>query len=472
MRLCCYFFWFVCVPFALQSQVQYTLRYTDTTAGKVMVTIEPARPMPTPVTLVMPRSVPGAYNILLYDYFIGDIKARGSDGKNYKMEKDGNGAPRWSCTDSAVLISNISYEVNLEKMERQLLSPADASITRPGFAGLLNYSIFGWLAGTEQNPVQCRIQTIDGWPIFSTNAPAAEPAKGTFQFSADSYFTLADGQLFLGPAFRVKEYKGLVPLFIVAYSETDAEYLDDYGWQETTSMSILQEYFGSLPFKNYSAMLRKAKLLEPDHLGGLAMEHLNSSTFFGDVSTLRTKPMSEEDMLRTMPTYLHHMSHAFIPLRCFGDAYRPHVLEIAPIINDIWFNEGFMWFLAYDTLHTAAWKALFDKNAYGAASAIRRMSLQELSQTASTQYGTDFRLGRAVYSRGALMAIEMNTYIKEKTAGKKSMRDVFRYLYRWAQTNKRAFTMQEIPSLLNEASGVDVSVIYNKWQAPFAASPE
>ena len=41
------------------------------------------------------------------------------------------------------------------------------------------------------------------------------------------------------------------------------------------------------------------------------------------------------------------------------------------------------------------------------------MTLQELSQTASTMYGSDFRLGRAVYSRGALMAIEMNDYLKE-----------------------------------------------------------
>ena len=57
------------------------------------------------------------------------------------------------------------------------------------------------------------------------------------------------------------------------------------------------------------------------------------------------------------------------------------------------------------------------------------MNLQELSQTASTLYGLDFRIGRSVFSRGALMAIEMNNYLKERSDGKKSMRDVLRYLY-------------------------------------------
>ena len=42
------------------------------------------------------------------------------------------------------------------------------------------------------------------------------------------------------------------------------------------------------------------------------------------------------------------------------------------------------------------------------------MSLQELSQEASLMYAVDFRLGKAIYSRGAMMAIEMNNYIKEK----------------------------------------------------------
>ena len=81
-------------------------------------------------------------------------------------------------------------------------------------------------------------------------------------------------------------------------------------------------------------------------------------------------------------------------------------------------------------------------------------------------YSADFRLGKAVFSRGASMAIEMNNYIKEKTDGKKSMKDVLRFLYYWAKENKRPFTMEEFPLLINKACGVSLTTIYNKWQLP------
>jgi predicted metalloprotease with PDZ domain len=94
------------------------------------------------------------------------------------------------------------------------------------------------------------------------------------------------------------------------------------------------------------------------------------------------------------------------------------------------------------------------------------MNLRQLSQTASTLYGLDFRIGRGIYSRGALMAIEMNNYLKEKTGGKKSMKNVLRYLYNWSKKNERAYTMEEFPMLINQACGIDLSEIYKKWQLP------
>jgi predicted metalloprotease with PDZ domain len=231
-------------------------------------------------------------------------------------------------------------------------------------------------------------------------------------------------------------------------------------------MKILNDYFGELPFQHYSIMLRKAIPPEPGSAPALAMEHLQSSTFFGDTSGRRESKMSPEAVIRTMPTYLHHMSHAFIPLRCYGDTYRPYVMEIPPIINNIWFNEGFMWFLAYDALKLEIMKTNFYNSVYNTSGIIKKMSLQQLSQTASTLYGSDFRIGRSVFSRGALMAIEMNNYLKEQTKGKKSMKNVLSYLYNWSKENKQAFTMEEFPILINKACGIDLSEIYKKWQLP------
>ena len=446
------------------AQVRYSLTYRDSSRSVLNISIQPSSPIVN-ASFVMPRSIPGGYQIYTYDKYIENIYATNTDGKKQIMVKDENDAPRWYCTDTTKKITQIEYVVNLDKMERHEL-PGDASIIRSGFAGLLNYSIFGWIDGTEKESVQCNIETFDQWPIFSTIQPSATPEKGKLNITIANFYTLADGQTFMGPRFLVREYNSLVPLYVVSYCQTADEYLDDYAKQEMISMGILKDYFGELPFPYYSVMLRKAIPLEPVSAPALAMEHLQSSTFFGDTSGMRTSPMNKEKIIRTIPTYLHHMSHAFIPLRCYGDTYKPYVMEIPPIINNIWFNEGFMWFLPYDTLKLEGMKKRFSKNVYETSSMIKKMSLQQLSQIASTMYGIDFRLGQAVYSRGAMMAIEMNNYIKEKTDGKKSMKDVFRYLYQWAKENKRPFTMQEFPSLINNATGVDVSNIYQKWQKP------
>jgi len=456
---------FLLFPVFVSAQLNYHLIYKDSSSSLIKISIQSSAPLTAPFSFIMPRSVPGGYNIFIYDRFIENINALGNDGKKYPMIKDINDAPRWYCNDTSRKILRIEYEINLDKMERRLVA-GDASIIRPGFAGILNYSVFGWIDGTEQQPLVFTAETFTNWAIFSSNQPDLSPAKGSFSFKTANYYTLADGQLFLGTNFRIKEFKAIVPLFIASYCQTGDEYLDDYGKQGIMSMEILKEYFGEIPFRRYSILLRKALPLEPVSAPALAMEHLQSSTFFGDTSEIRKEPMSQQDILRTIPTYLHHMAHAFIPLRSYGDTYRPYVMEIPPIINNIWFNEGFMWFLPFDTLKNERMKTVFHNNTYKTSSIIKKMSLQELSQAASTMYGSDFRLGRAVYSRGALMAIEMNEYLKEKSGGTRSMKDVFRYLYNWSKENKRPFTMEEFPLLINKACNIDLSAIYKKWQLP------
>jgi predicted metalloprotease with PDZ domain len=459
-------FLFLATSIISSAQLNYKVSYKDSSSGTLKVSIQTAVSLIAPLSFVMPRSIPGHYSgSAVYDKFIVNLYAINNHGEKMAMRKDANDAPRWYYNDTGKLVNRIEYEVDLKKMERTLAA-GDASIIRPEFVGILNYSAFGWIDGTEKEPIQCTVETFQQWPIFSTIRPSASMEKGSLKFAADNYYTLADGQTFIGPRIRVKEFSGTVPLFVASYLETEDEYLDDYGLQGVESMRILNEYFGELPFQHYSIMLRKAIPVEPGSAPALAMEHLQSSTFFGDTSGRRRTKMSAEDVTKTMATYLHHMSHAFIPLRCYGDTYRPWVMEIPPIMNDIWFNEGFMWFLAYDQLKLEIMKTIFYNSVYNTSPIIKKMTLQQLSQTASTLYGLDFRIGRSIFSRGALMAIEMNEYLKEQSNGKKSIKDVLRWLYNWSKENKRAFAMEEFPMLINKACGIDLSGIYKKWQLP------
>lgn len=460
-------FLLVMLPAAgLQAQVHYTLSYTDTTSSQIVVTIEPARPMPAPVELVMPRSVPGDYAVTKYDLFVDSPRVFDAAGRMAAMTRNDLGAPRWACTDSGFTVQRIVYSVDLKKMDAVLHAASDKSIVRPGFAGLLNYSVLGWIDGCDRQPATCSIRTAPSWPIFSTLAPAASPAEGALDIKSSDYYTLADGQTFIGPRFRVKEYPALVPVFIADYSEAGQADLDNYGWMETQSLAILKDYFGELPFPYYCALFRECVRLPDDDPGNFAMEHLQSSTFFGDTDRIQTTRLPESRLWRMIPSYLHHMAHAFIPLRCYGDNYRPYVLEIPPVIDDIWFNEGYMWYIVADTLKNKGMLESFRKTVFEGAPDIQQLSLTDLSRVASTQYAEDFRLGEAVFSRGALMAAEINDYLKAKTGGRSSMRTVYRYLYAWSRKNNRPFTLAEFPGLLQAATGIDITAIYDKWQQP------
>lgn len=446
------------------AQLRYTLRYTESTRPYVVVSIEPSTPLPSSVQFIMPRSIPGSYSISRYDLFLDSVVAINSQGRHIPMTRHSMDAPRWEYKGQDGSLLRIEYRVNIDKMERQN-TPSDASLLRPGFAGILNYSVFGWIEGLDREPLECRVETGSDWPIFSTNAPSVDLASGSLVFKADDYPALADGQIFMGPRFRVKSYQGKTPLYVVSYAQTSDEYLDDYGSMGVECMGILNNYFGELPFPHYSLVLSKALQQDGRVAPAFAMEHRNSSTFFGDTSGIQTMPLTPDLRSRRINSILHHMAHAYIPLRAYAGKYRPRPLEIPPLIETIWMNEGFAWFLLYDVLRQPRLLELFRSSVYETAPEIKSLSLFDLSYLASTLYAVDFRTGRAIFSRGALMALEMDERIRSQSGSKKGMKDVLRYIYHYAKTNPLPIPVEQLPVLMSRACGVELGDIYRKWLA-------
>ena len=412
---------FICFLFlfsTLQAQIHYKLQYTDSASGRIAVSINLLTATDSPFIFIMPRSVPGYYAEIEYDRYVTAVKARTDDGKEDTMAKD-DVSPRWRLLKN-LAIRSLSYEVDLKKMEKEELFATDYSLTRPGFAGILNYSVFGWINGTEHQPVTCSIETFSGWPVYSTIAPKEKPDSGSYQFSCADYFQLADGQTYLGPSFHVKKFEAPVPLFVVSYSEKAKEYIDELGLRGIMSMNILKDYFGSVPFQHYTFVKISSVFPDSLHKGNFAMEHLNSLTVGGNERSAIVASGDSATRLQNSFGVLHHMAHAYLPLRSYGDRYLPQVQEIPPIIKNIWFNEGFIWFLCYDTIKSESmWNRLYN-NSYKAEDVIRRMPLIYLSETGSTLFVKDLRIGMALYSRGAMMAYELDKMIKEKQVERKA----------------------------------------------------
>jgi predicted metalloprotease with PDZ domain len=100
------------------------------------------------------------------------------------------------------------------------------------------------------------------------------------------------------------------------------------------------------------------------------------------------------------------------------------------------------------------------------------MPLPELSREGSFLYSDDFRTGMNLFSRGALIAAQMDDAIRAQTKNQKSLRDALRHLIDWTAQNQRAFRVEELPQIFNEATGVDTSVILNRGLQPLRLQPQ
>src|SRR5262249_768237 len=299
--------------------------------------------------------------------------------------------------------------------------------------------------------------------------------KDNASAEANDYGALADSQVLMGPELRLTFMKGKIPLFIAAYSEGDAD-LSAEGQLARDALDAMQAYFGNSPFAAYVVQL---ELLRPiaGHSYGFSQEHMNSGTFSFTVTRAITTRSSVEDKQAALFNYADHIAHCWIPKRAYGTGYSPFKWEMPPVIDTIWFNEGFARYAAIEALSESmspAQQTAFRSGHFArlrqiledAPAFIREMPLLELSREASFMYSLDFRIGQNTYARGALMAAAMDSRIRSSTGGERSLRDALRFLLDWTQRNQRAFNAEELRGLLSQSTGVDLQDILARWLKP------
>lgn len=458
-----------------QARMTYGVQFARTGESRIRVSIEMPEPLAGPQTLIMPRAIPMGYGEQPYDRFIGTVKAYGAGNEGLEVTRQEG--PRWTLGKVGAKLRRVTYEVDLAQMESEVMNGGDASKVRPKYAGLLGYSVFAFIEGQEDEPIRLHVEGPKDWPVFSTLAPAAPPAKGSVKAEAENFYALADSQIVMGPAVVFGKLDGPVSLFVATYAEgaADAQLLGKLGLEALQRVSA---YFGSAPFRHYSIVQEFLKPISSAHQYGLSMEHLESGTFTLGLERSLTAASNESDRTRVLYNFAHHIAHAWIPKRAYGAGYFPFQWELAPLMDTIWFSEGFAQYAAIvalaETMPEAEGRAYrermmetrFRKSLGEAPAFLRRMSLVELSRVASTRYGEDFRTGRTVFSRGGLMAAEMDERIREGSKGAKGLRDALRHLMEWSAKEKRAFRIEELPVIFQDATGVETRDILEKWLQP------
>lgn len=469
--------------FAPRAGAMLDLRYqihVDPVLGRVHVRISFPKSLAGGV-LVMPRAVPMGYSQVPYDRFVEKVQSGiASERLSAARRLDG---PRWQfgAVEGAAFVE---YDVNLARMEREILAGGDASRVRPGYVFLLGYSVFGFVEGYEDWPTPICLEVVapKGWPVCATLAPATPCARGRVEATAANFYALADSQIVVGNKVSIVrvETKVAAPLYVAVYAESEV----DTARIATVSREAYEHlvaYFGSAPFSHYMAVYEFLRPVSPAHTYGFSMEHLQSATFCLPPQRALTKQSSERDTNLFRVNVAHHIAHAWVPKRAYGQGYFPFSWEVAPAHDSIWFSEGFGQYAALDAPadeQPAEQRAVYLDRMLELRyrSTLREMPkfllempLVQLSYRGSYMYSEDFRIGRTLFSRGALMAAEMDARMRQRTQGVKRMRDAFRYLVAWRAKNQRAFQIEELPVIFREATGVETRDILEKWLGPFRA---
>ena len=461
-------------PCAAQTEtpsVSYRFHYSAGGDAAAAVTIDLGRPLEEARALVMPRAIPMGYGEQRYDAFVRDVLAIGADGASFAPEREEG--PRWRLRAGT---TRVTYHVDLRQMERDVHAASDQSRVRDGYLGALGYSVFAFVDGFETRPVRLRVEGPAGWPVVSTLAPRWPVAAAPVDAVADDYYALADGQIVMGPRVEVRRLaQAPVPLYLVSYAEGAVD-LDRVGRLAATAFARVADYFGTVPFAHYTIHQELLTPLSPAHEYGMSMEHLGSSTYYLAASAGLTAQSSPADDSRVLYNFAHHIAHAWVPKRAYGHGYFPFQWELAPVLDSIWFAEGFGQYaaimaVAAGTPDPPAFRAgmlarRFQTNIASAPAFLARLSLVDLSRVASTRYAEDFRTGRLVFSRGGLMAAAIDDRVQAASRGARSLRDALRYLVAWTARERRAFDIDELPTLIEQATGVDARAVIAEWLRP------
>lgn len=441
------------------SGINDTLRYTlhqHMGSQIVDVTIEFDSLDTGTSQLLIPRSAPGTYEITDYSRFVEDVNALTLDGE---VIKGMQGIGSFFFFSEEAMINKISYRVNILKMESELKGGFASSKGRDNYLGILGYSVFGLIPSLQDRPIELTIQSDAKWPIFTTLTPGTTYPGSAF-LEVNSYATLADAQYLLGKDVIIHQVSDAeIPLVVATYAETEID-IEEIGRRALMSLNGLADYFGYIPMPHYTVCYEFLIPFSDEHSYGFSMEHMNSMTASQDTSRA-IKGYEENPNIGSM---VHHIGHSWIPLRSYGKGYRPFDWGTAPIIETIWLNEGFIWYVMTVVLESPSRITWFQNVINNAPKYIKEKSLRALSQLGSTQYSSDFNIGRNLFSRGALMAHEMDLHIQKETNGSKSFKDALLGLLKWTENNQTAFEYDEIEPILSTATGIKLKGIWDKWQ--------
>lgn len=407
-------------------------------------------PQSDQVTYSFPATVPGTYDTQDFGRFVLSMNAKTADGKNLKVEKQGNNSFIISDATKLKYLEYTLEDIMDRKVKKHPIFDPVATNFEEGKNFLFNNGgIFGFFAGEEADPIEIKIAKPTQL-YGSTSLPQTLSNSSQQNFKANSYHQLIDCPIMFSIPDTAQFYVGKTKVTISVFDVNGVPRAKHFYEVLKRDMQAIDDFLPDLPVDNYTfiiyvddlseigkamsgkmGIIKKLKLaLKFRNLGLGALEHGNSSTYYladfgGGLSDL--KELSLDNQLSGAA--IHEFMHILTPLGLHSERIGNFNYTNPLMSKHLWLYEGVTEYFANLIKYKGGvispdeyLKEMEAKLAQGLTFPVNEMSFTEMSENVLEEkyhkhYGQ-------VYQRGAVLAMLLDAEIQRLTSSKKSLIDV------------------------------------------------
>ncbi len=445
--------------------IEYRIRPAQPLAHLFEVTCRIAQPNSDGQVLALPAWIPGSYLVRDFARNIVSIRAQDDDGPVAIIKLD---KQTWRAEPAKGTLE-VVYEIYAYD---ESVRTAYLNESRGFFNGT---SVFLRVAGQEQAACLVAIEAPQGdafseWHVATTLPATQVDARGFGRYRAENYADLIDYPVEMGEFDRVEFEVGGVPHSMALCGEHNT----DTGRLASDLQKICeaqQTMFGGTPLQRYLFLT----LVKTQGYGGL--EHRDSSALICSRKDLPPTGLGKAtpEYHRFLGLCSHEYFHLWNVKRIRPPAVAASDLAAEAPFRDLWAYEGITSY--YDELMLLRAgviepQAFLDELAVTLTRVWRtpgrfRQSLAESSFDAWTKfYKQDENAPNAIisyYAKGAVVALCLDLQLRLDSAGKVSLDDVMRTLWRRHGSRDEPVPEHGIEAIVNELAGCPCLDFFSRY---------
>ena len=451
--------------------IQYVLRPADPKGHLFDVTLDATGLPGESVTVSLPAWIPGSY--MIRDFARNIVEIRADDGRRrialHKLDKH-----RWQARPRSGRL-RLRYRVYAWDLS---VRGAHFDESHAFFNGT---SVFLRIDGYESSACRVRLEPpphTDDWRVATTLPRAGARAWGFGDYQARDYDELIDHPVEMG-VFEVAGFDaGGARHEVVVTGRHDgdlARFARDLERICSAQARLFEPRGGKAPIDRYLFLLT----LVGDGYGGL--EHRASTALIASRNDMPRHGLEapDEGYRRLLGLASHEYFHTWNVKRIKPAVFAPYRLDAESYTRLLWVFEGFTSY--YDdlmlrragTVDRAAYLGMVAENLSRVLAGPGRklQSVAESSFDAWTRfYKQDENAANAIvsyYTKGGLVALALDLAIRERSAGRRSLDDVMRLMWRRYgrdfDTAGTGVEEGEMPTLVYAATGLDLRREIERW---------